>query len=46
MVEKIKRHLGDLKGKTIGILGLAFKQKTPMIFENPRQGNRYYSNFT
>jgi len=28
MVEKIKRHIGDLKGKTIGILGLAFKQNT------------------
>ncbi|GAH76324.1 unnamed protein product, partial [marine sediment metagenome] len=26
MVKKIKYHLGDLKGKTIAILGLAFKQ--------------------
>ncbi len=31
MVEKIKRHIGDLKGKTIGILGLAFKQNTDDI---------------
>jgi len=31
MVDKIKHHLGDLKGKTIGILGLAFKQNTDDI---------------
>jgi len=31
MVEKIKYHLGNLKGKTIGILGLAFKQNTDDI---------------
>jgi UDPglucose 6-dehydrogenase len=31
MVEKIKHHLGDLKGKTIAILGLAFKQNTDDI---------------
>jgi len=32
MVEKIKRHLGgNLKGKTIAILGLAFKQNTDDI---------------
>jgi len=31
MVEKIKHHIGDLKGKTIAILGLAFKQNTDDI---------------
>ena len=36
MVEKIKRHLGGtLKGKTIGILGLAFKQNTDDIRKSP-----------
>ena len=35
MVEKIKRHIGDLKGKTIGILGLAFKQNTDDIRRSP-----------
>jgi len=35
MVEKIKYHLGDLKGKTIAILGLAFKQNTDDIRESP-----------
>jgi UDPglucose 6-dehydrogenase len=35
MVEKIKRHIGDLKGKTIGILGLAFKQNTDDIRKSP-----------
>ena len=35
MVEKIKRHLGDLKGKTIGVLGLAFKQNTDDIRKSP-----------
>ena len=35
MVEKIKHHLGDLKGKTIAILGLAFKQNTDDIRESP-----------
>jgi UDPglucose 6-dehydrogenase len=34
MVEKIKRHIGDLKGKTIAILGLAFKQNTDDIRES------------
>ena len=34
MVEKIKHHLGDLKGKTIAILGLAFKQNTDDIRES------------
>ena len=36
MVEKIKRHLGSkLKGRTIGILGLAFKQNTDDIRKSP-----------
>jgi UDPglucose 6-dehydrogenase len=35
MVEKIKHHIGDLKGKTIGILGLAFKQNTDDIRKSP-----------
>lgn len=36
MVEKIKYHLGrDLKGKTIGILSLAFKQNTGDIRMSP-----------
>ena len=34
MVEKIKHHLGDLKGKTIALLGMAFKQKTDDIRES------------
>jgi len=35
MVEKIKYHLGELKGKTIAILGLAFKQNTDDIRKSP-----------
>lgn len=35
MVEKIKHHIGDLKGKTIAILGLAFKQNTDDIRQSP-----------
>ena len=36
MVEKIKCHLGsNLKGKTIGVLGLAFKQNTDDIRKSP-----------
>ena len=35
MVEKIKHYLGNLKGKTIGILGLAFKQNTDDIRKSP-----------
>jgi len=35
MVEKVKYHLGDLKGKTIAILGLAFKQNTDDIRKSP-----------
>ena len=36
MVEKIKHHLGsDLKGKTVAILGLAFKQNTDDIRKSP-----------
>jgi UDPglucose 6-dehydrogenase len=34
MVEKIKHHLDDLKGKTIAVLGLAFKQNTDDIRES------------
>ena len=35
MVGKIKRHIGDLKGKTIAILGLTFKQNTDDIRKSP-----------
>ena len=35
MVGKIKRHLGDLKGKIIAILGLTFKQNTDDIRKSP-----------
>ena len=36
MIEKIKHYLGsNLKGKTIGILGLAFKQNTDDIRQSP-----------
>jgi UDPglucose 6-dehydrogenase len=35
MVDKIKHHLGDLKGKTIAVLGLAFKQNTDDIRKSP-----------
>lgn len=35
MVEKIKHHIGNLKGKTIAVLGLAFKQNTDDIRKSP-----------
>jgi len=35
MVNKIKHHIGDLKGKIIAVLGLAFKQNTDDIRESP-----------
>jgi UDPglucose 6-dehydrogenase len=35
MVDKIKHHLGNLKGKTIAFLGLAFKQNTDDIRKSP-----------
>ncbi|HAJ34022.1 MAG TPA: UDP-glucose dehydrogenase [Candidatus Atribacteria bacterium] len=35
MVDKIKHHIGNLNGKTIGILGLAFKQNTDDIRKSP-----------
>ena len=35
MVDKIKHHLDNLKGKTIAVLGLAFKQNTDDIRKSP-----------
>ena len=34
LIEQLKKHIPDLKGKTIGILGLAFKPETDDIRES------------
>ena len=35
MVEKLRKNLGELKGKRIAVLGLAFKQQTDDVRESP-----------
>ena len=34
VIEKLRKHLGKLKGKTIGVLGLAFKESTDDVRES------------
>jgi len=34
VIEKLRKHLGKLKGKTIGVLGIAFKENTDDIRES------------
>ena len=34
-LDKLKEHIGDLAGKTIAVLGVAFKPNTDDIRESP-----------